>query len=510
MITVKKSLISEQNFVTNYFIKLIPAALWLTALFVLISMHVTTKAQAISDEIILAKVGSKEITLKEFKIRSELTVRPNNFKDKYITLNNLISEKILAIESEKKNDPASHTAFQNKLKGIREQMMRDKLFNSEAFNKVVLDSNEIRSVYRNSLREYELEFYTINDDSLRRKIDETIKSAPELTNDIFNELQNIVGNKPIHKTKYLDPDDQILTEALFTTLLDTGAVIGPLRISNGDYILMRVNSWTDSPVIGYVDQHERWNKVEEKMHQHKVGKLWRQYISNLMRGHKIDFNTESFRILSDIAFEYYSKNTQTDSLYNQLNDNPSFEPDIDLNAPFFTIDNKTWTVAEFKNEINVHPLVFRTKDLNRKNFDDHFKYAIADMIRDYYLTQEAYKNSFDKSGDVDKTVNMWSDSFWAADEQIDVVGSAIESGIVNENDNSGKLKYWESYLSELQKKYADSISVNGDALKKINLTSIDMLAVRPGVPYPVAVPKFPVLISSDKLDYVKQWEGIKN
>ena len=46
-----------------------------------------------SEEIILAQIGEKKISVREFKERSELTIRPPNFKDKKTTLNNLIAEK---------------------------------------------------------------------------------------------------------------------------------------------------------------------------------------------------------------------------------------------------------------------------------------------------------------------------------------------------------------------------------------------------------------------------------
>ena len=99
---------------------------------------------------------------------------------------------------------------------------------------------------------------------------------------------------------------------------------------------------------------------------------------------------------------------------------------------------------------------------------------------------------------------MWNDSYLAAELKKDVINSALEKGIINVNDNSGMLRYWESYLTGLQDKYSDSIWINFNELNKTSLTNIDFFAMRPGVPYPVPVPSFPMLISSENLDYVKQ------
>jgi len=43
--------------------------------------------------------------------------------------------------------------------------------------------------------------------------------------------------------------------------------------------------------------------------------------------------------------------------------------------------------------------------------------------------------------------------------------------------------------------YADRIHIDEEELRKIRLTNIDLVAYKPGVPYPMAVPKFPVIIT---------------
>ena len=473
-------------------------------LFIFLFIFEIAFAQNQREQKILVKVGDKEISVAEFLQRSELTIRPGNFKGKNTTLNNLISEKILALEAEKNIRLMQNLVLHSGLKGIKEQLMRDKLYDEEAFNNVELDTSEIKNAFRLSIREYELEFYTINNKEMIRQIETIIDSVPELTNDLFKELKTITGKKPVHNVKYFDPEDEIIHEALYTNLLDTGTVVGPVKISNSDYIFMKVLKWVDYPILSGVDQQERWNKVKEKMHLAKANKLWRSYILNVMKGKKIEFDKETFKFLSEISFEYFIKNNQSDSLNLRISEIPLREEEINSSAPFFTIDGKVWSVEDFKKELMSHPLVFRTKDINKNNYNEQFKLAIVDMIRDHYLTGEAYKKSLDKSEEINKTVQMWNDSYLAAELKKDVIDSALEKGIINIDDNSGMLRYWESYLTGLQDKYSDSIWINFNELNKTSLTNIDFFAMRPGVPYPVPVPSFPMLISSENLDYVKQ------
>ena len=62
----------------------------------------------VDNSLVLAKVGSKNITIQDFIRRAEYTIRPKycrrgNYIHKKIILNSLIAEKILSLEIEKNN-----------------------------------------------------------------------------------------------------------------------------------------------------------------------------------------------------------------------------------------------------------------------------------------------------------------------------------------------------------------------------------------------------------------------
>jgi len=470
--------------------------------FLLIFRDIYTQTDPSGQEI-LARIGDRRISVDEFIQRSELTVRPFKFKDKNITLNNLISEKILALEAERNTQLPENQVLQSRLKGIKEQLMREKLYYEEAFNKVELDSTEIEKSCRLSMREYELEFYRLKQKELVKQIETVIDSIPALTPGLFLELEKIAGEKPVHKVKYFDPDDDLIHKALYADLLDTGDVVGPVRISNGDYLLMKILKWTDYPVFGIYDQQIRWNKVKEKMHRIKADNLWVSYANRIMGDRKIKFNEETTELLADIAYDYYSK-MKSDSLKMQVSEVPLPDDELNLDAVFFTVDNTGWTINDFKKELQSHPLVYRSKNLDESNFRRNFQLAVVDLIRDYYLTREAYKKSYDTLESINNAKEMWQDAFLASEFQIQIMNSAIEQGIVDENDNTGRLNYWQNYLVDLQAKYGDSIWLNTDELDKIRLTNIDFVALQSGVPYPVVVPRFPIFIPSENLDYAKK------
>jgi hypothetical protein len=463
-------------------------------------------ASSQSHDKILADVGGKKISVSEFLQRSELTIRPDNFKNKNTTLNNLILEKILSLEAGPNDPLASNAGFQARLKGIKEQAMREKLYLDVAFNKATVDTSELKNAYKLSIREYELEFYRMHK-ALAQKVKSVIDSAPGQTGDVFKYLSEFAGKQPVHKIAYKDPDDDAIHEALFSKPLLMGEVVGPIELSNGEYLVMKVLNWTAYPLLSGIDQQMRWNEVREKERQIKASNMWRSYQSGIMRGKRMEFNGKTFTVLANrVREKYVSEQQKIDSLGSRMPELPFNAKGIDLASPFFTFENKVWTVGDFRNELMSRPLVFRTTNLDSANFNAQFKSAVVDIMRDHCLTREAYKKSLDRTEDVSQTVEMWKDAFVANNQQKNVIDAALKEGKIVKTDAPEILKYWESYMHDLQKKYTGSVTVNVTAFKNISLTKIDMFAVKPGKPYPAVVPDFPTFISSENLDYVARKE----
>jgi len=268
---------------------------------------------------------------------------------------------------------------------------------------------------------------------------------------------------------------------------------------------MRVNNWKDEILFSGEDQRIRWNKVAEKIHLTKSLKLWNEYMAEVMKGKKIDYNEEVFFKLAGLAYQYHlGTNQPPDSVELRLNEIPKLEEALDLKSPFFTVNSDVWTVEDFKQELMSHPLVYRARFSDQKTFNRQFFFAVSDMVRDHFLNKEAYNLSLDTLKDINETVGIWRDSYLAIDQQKNILNSALEKGIIHNEDNIGKLNYWESYLTSLQKKYSDSIEVDYKEFNKIKLTSIDFIGFKPGAPFPSIVPGFPILISSENLDYIKK------
>lgn len=454
-----------------------------------------------ADEKILATVGAKSITEKEFLWRSELVVRPGNFKNKNIALNNLISEKILAIRAESAGVVLSKGEL-SRIKGIKEQAMRDNLFKEVAFKKVKADSAKINEIFKWAAREYEVEFYQLRDNDLIYKIDSALAIDPGIVNDLFADLEALTGKKPIHNISFKDNEDYNLQMELFSKPRNLGDVIGPLRIRNGSSLIMRITDWKEQIRFGGESDRVEWNRIRDQVHLSESLKQWEIYQFEMMQGKKIEFNKNSFEALATISYNYYIAE-QFDSLKNNLSEIPTSQ-EIDLQAPFFTIDAEEWTIGDFKERLLSHPLVFRSKNLHKGNYLQYFRMAIIDMVTNHYLTKEAYRRDLDKLPEIKLLETMWTEAEMARNFRKQVMTQAVESGEIKSGDDYQSYSYWQEYIQKSQQDYGHLVQVNNEDFEKIKLTNIDYVAVKAGVPFPVSIPNFPVLISSGNMEYIKK------
>ena len=129
------------------------------------------------EEVVLAKIGEKTISLNEFIRRAEYTIRPpyckgNNNIHKKIVFNSLIAEKMLALEAGEDNEFVQDERFQRYIQGRKEQAMRQWLYHKEIYDKVKLDPKEIKKIYRVAGRKYKIQYFSVKNSSTAKRLKE--------------------------------------------------------------------------------------------------------------------------------------------------------------------------------------------------------------------------------------------------------------------------------------------------------------------------------------------------
>ncbi|MBN2282121.1 MAG: hypothetical protein JXQ65_16175 [Candidatus Marinimicrobia bacterium] len=464
----------------------------------------------------LVKIGDVTISKDEFIRRAEYTIRPVYAKGdlnihKKIILNSLIAEKLMALEVN--GDSLIHTSeyFKNYLTGRKNQAVRELHYYNLGTRKVKLDPKEVSDIYQKAGRTYQVVFLNL---PAKKAAEEFLKYLDENKISFQEGIREIMGQKevPIQEISFDNNDIADIHDILFNSPIDKNKIYGPIETLAGEAILFQVKTWKDAKVITDQQIKQRYNDIKDKVSRFKAEKIYSEYVSELMRGKKMDFNRETFMRLAALYGKLYdiTRENNKELMNKEMWGNERKIQEVDSlkqgfedlkNAVLFTLEGKEWTVAMFQEELKSHPLVFRKTKITGREFPAQFRFAVADLIRDKYITEDAYRKGYDQLKTVNDYTNMWKDnllSHYYCEKYL------FDKGFQGdfENDYMTAIRdYLNPLVDSLQTKYSENIWIDTDRFNDISLTKIDLFALQNNVPYPVVVPGFPVITDDTKLDY---------
>ena len=244
----------------------------------------------------------------------------------------------------------------------------------------------------------------------------------------------------------------------------------------------------------------------------KASETWQNEVSQIMRGKSVNFNEPVFWKLNQLFFELYFKTDEEKKniLQERLWDT---EPDMTqaldkvaiheiMDQPFFTVNGETWTVSDFRKELMSHPLVFRDRNMPSNEFAKQFRLGVVDLIRDIYVTREAYKKGYEKVNIVKRNENMWRDAYLAIYQKNAYLKSIKENRSFEKSYMSIIGKHLNAYVGSLQQKYYKKVQLDFAEFENIMLSSIDLYVKQKSQPYQVVVPRFPVLTTDHYIQYI--------
>ena len=464
----------------------------------------------IPEDNIIAKVGNRIVTVSEFIKRSEYTVRPaycrgDNIIHKKIILNSLIGEKLLSLEA---MDISLSPHLMKYLKGRKEQAMRELLFYEKGYKDVQISPATLNRFSSTADRKYKVQFCRLPGSRVADEIHHFMEqgfSYEEIFDAAFG-LDSI----PERSVDFFSEEDPHIVEKIFSEKLEKDKVLLPFKTNDGSYLWIKIKGWTKTPAITALAQKVIRQDIDEKLNRLEAVRKYNEYTAGLMSGKKMDLIEPAFARFLEVASNYYlgskNKNKLIEAIWNideKIVEKLDFDAIESYNkeTPFMYFDEKTWSIGEIQELIDSHPLVFRKKKIKKNEFPEQLKFALADLMRDYYLTAEAYTMGYDKHHSVLLEEYLWEDHLYAVIKKEQVLK---EKGLSIENDED-HLIVMDDYIGRLQKKYSDHIEINFRQFDKINLSHIDMVALKPSVPYTHPVPSFPILTQDHSIDYGKEF-----
>ena len=463
---------------------------------------------------ILAKVGDRIITKQDFIRRAEYSIRPlycrqANYINKKIILNSLIAEKLFALEAEKtKVDLLDNSLFQSFVLGRSEQAMRQLHYYDEYYKQVELDSAAVLNAYKLAGRTVDITFINLPDLNSSNTIKNLVMEGMSLD----SAYTMIWGQytPPKRQLNWFDKESVGLHKAIFNSDVTKGSIVGPLVTENKTFLLLQVNGWIDRPAVTKSEKSLRMTDVRKRLRENDSEQKYKEWVQNIMTGKQLELNPNVFPAYAEKVTDIY---LQSDSVKQaQYGKFLWADPELDFirdsltSVPLesfaetdilFHVDNVPWTIQKFHQEIRKHPLVFRKKKMNRGEFQEQLKFAIADLVRNIEITQYCYKNKYEQSSTVKLNRELWFDSSISRYYRNILFK---EMGVLYDNPENVATRL-NPIVDSLQTIYSDQIKIDTDLFESIELTSIDMTVIQHGVPFSKVVPPFPVFTNDNKLDY---------
>jgi len=461
----------------------------------------------LDQEVIIAKIENRVITVNDFLKRCEYSPRPaycngDNFIHKKISLNSLIAEKILAIEFDR-NNQAINENQRYFIEGRKEQLMRHLMLKKYGYEDIQLDSILLMQQYQLRKRTYEVEYVIKNENVLKElNAKENIVTSKE------NAPVPSVNNISSKNLSYNDQMVDSIRELLFSSGPELKQVYGPYIATDSTVFYMKVSGWITGVNISDQQKKDTWESVKNEMTEAQALKKYSSYISNLMRDKKIKYDERNFEIFAKLVsnvykIEKFKKEKMIQSSIWESNNAVQIETlNLAKNMKEKIIlhhDGKNWTINEIMSLIKKHPLVFRKKNINPNNFTNELKFSLADLFRDMHITKQGYDLGLDQNINVKSETNKWQD--YIKSELIKTKYAKSFQKNSNSNDRNNQYKLITNKIDSLQKAYSNKIKINTDKFEEIELLSIDLFGMYSNQAYNNLEPPFPILTNDHLLDY---------
>ena len=461
----------------------------------------------LDQEVIIAKIENRVITVNDFLKRCEYSPRPaycngDNFIHKKIALNSLIAEKMLAVEFDR-NKQAINENQRNFIEGRKEQLMRHLMLKKYGYEDIQLDSILLMQQYQLRKRTYEVEYVIKNENVLKElNAKENIVTSKE------NAPVPSVNNISSKNLSYNDQMVDSIRELLFSSGPELNQVYGPYIATDSTVFYMKVSGWITGVNISDQQKKDTWESVKNEMTEAQALKKYSSYISNLMRDKKIKYDERNFEIFAKLVsnvykIEKFKKEKMIQSSISESNNAVQIETlNLAKNMKEKIIlhhDGKNWTINEIMSLIKKHPLVFRKKNINPNNFTNELKFSLADLFRDMHITKQGYDLGLDQNINVKSETNKWQD--YIKSELIKTEYAKSFQKNSNSNDRNNQYKLITNKIDSLQKAYSNKIKINTDKFEEIELLSIDLFGMYSNQAYNNLEPPFPILTNDHLLDY---------
>lgn len=358
-----------------------------------------------------AKIGDEQISIKEFKLRYELSpfinTTLNEDSVKYHFLLSLIAEKLFAIEA--KNLGLEQTEkFDFVFKPIEKMYVRDALFNKEIKSKIKIDERDILKGINKYNTKLKVEIFSSTDSVQIYKI------FNELNSGVLIDSLSDVDERDSAEISFGDIKDEILEDTLFSIFI--GEFTIPAKTEDGWFLFFLKDKISN---ITSVDEKNILSKVDKIIRDRLTEKAYYKYMEEVFKDKIIEADKDLFQLLSENIYNILKQNekemfSSSSKFYLNESDFEKIKSELGneiLNEIFFTVDDNPVTLKDFLADLLLEGFSIKSIDMNELNF--RLSKQVKNFIEKEYLANIGYKQGLQNLPEVKEQLEMWKDHYLA-------------------------------------------------------------------------------------------------
>lgn len=429
-------------------------------------------AQSFIEDKIVARVGSNNISSKEFLYRYELT--PQLFREntnikrelKKEFIYSLIAEKLLAQYAV---DTALDTikTVRNTVKNYERMFVRDALYKKEIESKGAVEVDSLLDIYLSEKSNLTLFYLTFTDEKQAKDVYKHLIEGKDFDS-LYSYLSDELKDTLLIKRGQLDKE---IEETIFS--LSINSVSYPLKFANEWYIVKLISGF--NPVLdkskGWETEYKYLQKVAKERIEHKY---YVSYMLDFFRDVNVQANTILMKSLAREIYNILRNKVEGENspgrIYLEnldlLKIKKNLDPDT-LSMVYIKFPEKEILLEKFIEFFHYEP--FFTDTLDYRKLLGILNGKTKKYIEYELLTEEGFQQGLQNSDEVKENLKMWRENYYS---QL-IVNEFMDSINVSETDlktymkltNRGNYRIKKVNIIEL---FVDKLEIAEQILTKLN------------------------------------------
>jgi hypothetical protein len=398
----------------------ITAILGFTFFSLLLSCEQQESTPARVDEPIVAQIGDRLITAKEFRNSYEVGFAHLKFgtDPRQSYLEYMIKEELLALKGYQLHFDQSQYVKNNERQLLNE-LMTESLLDREVKSKIKITPEEIRDEINKSKVTFKFRYWA--EPTLEKAntvaADMRERGYAEVLDDIIHGNPERKIDPKLYETDYLTYLE--VPEDVLNVIKDLpyGNISDPLKIDNKYFIFQVVDIRRSG--ITENEYKSRAGSFERILFYKKFQQEATRYIADLMESKNVVVKKEAFNLLANAINEWLEISPmERFQFQEQVRKATNGQPAMtalkeNLRSTFFTCAEGKLSIEEFFDFFNESRLFEQSREGVR--FGEALNQETKNAIRDYFLVQRAKQMNLQREQKVDRELNLWRDK-WVFDE----------------------------------------------------------------------------------------------